>query len=363
MNTRRIFTIFQKDLRDAIRDARVLVALIVPLAIGIFYNFAFEEDEANVSANVVVTSPDQSTLPVDLTQLVGTTIDLRFLVVGSADEVRATVRDDDSADLGIIIPAGFDADVRAGRQPRLEIVHPATTTFAGDYVTASIEPALRIMAGQQPPVQLDIQAVAEPTENDSAIDKVGLRTWSMLAAIVMMVAMIAMLAVPVILAEEQDRKTLDALVLVSNYREVVLAKALVGLFYIAVMVPLLLFLTQSLPEQIPLFAATVVLLSIALIGGGLLMAGIFKNANQLNTWSGIVLIPVILPAFVIGVPAPDVVGTIAQLLPSGAATRLLMNASSTERVFSGQAFSFAVIAAWGVLGYGLLLWQLSRRQA
>ena len=39
----RIFTLFAKDLKDAIRDARVLVALIVPLGIGLFYNYAFDD--------------------------------------------------------------------------------------------------------------------------------------------------------------------------------------------------------------------------------------------------------------------------------------------------------------------------------
>ena len=34
----RIFTLFTKDLKDAVRDARVLFALIVPLGIGVFYN-------------------------------------------------------------------------------------------------------------------------------------------------------------------------------------------------------------------------------------------------------------------------------------------------------------------------------------
>ena len=105
------------------------------------------------------------------------------------------------------------------------------------------------------------------------------------------------------------------------------------------------------------------LLSISLIGFGLLMAGLFKSANQLNTWSGLLLLPVIAPAFAIGLPTPKIVGKIAEALPTGSAAKILMNSMAHERVFSNQMVSFAIIVAWGVLAFGLLLWQLSRRQA
>jgi hypothetical protein len=219
------------------------------------------------------------------------------------------------------------------------------------------------IAGQAPPATFAIESAAQPKESETAIDKVGLRNWSILVSIVMMIGMIAMLAVPVILAEETEKRTLDALVLVASYAEVVIAKALIGIFYIAVMVPLLLVLTTTQPVKVALFVAAVALLSIALIGFGLLMAGLFKSANQLNTWSGLLLLPVIAPAFAIGLPVPDIVTTIATALPTGAATKLMMNSMAQETVFSNQAVSFAIVIAWAVLAFGLLLWQLSRREA
>ena len=110
-------------------------------------------------------------------------------------------------------------------------------------------------------------------------------------------------------------------------------------------------------------SAATVLLGITLIGFGLLLAGLFKNANQLNTWSGIILIPVLTPAFAIALPGPDWVETVSELTPTGAGMKLIMNSAAEEPIFSGNAMAFLVIAVWGVLAYGLLLWQLSRRQA
>jgi ABC-2 type transport system permease protein len=144
---------------------------------------------------------------------------------------------------------------------------------------------------------------------------------------------------------------------------VVVAKAALGVFYIAVMVPLLFALTRQAPERLPLFATAVALLGISLIGFGLLLAGLFKNANQLNTWSGLFLLPIIAPAFVVGLPGPDIIAQVAKLTPTGAAMLLFMNSATEEPVFSGGLQAFVIIVAWAVIAYALLLWQLSRRQA
>lgn len=363
MSLRRIWTIFNKDLHDAIRDARVLVALLLPLGIGVFYNFSFDDETSTaIDADVAFYAPDQSQLPDTLTQVAGSSVDVRFFIAASADEVIAELMDD-NADIGLILPEGFDDAVRRGEQPTVQIIEPSTATLGGDYIIAALDPALRAIAGQAPPASYTITAADEPDESESAVDKVGLKRWAVLASIVMMIGMIAMLAIPVILAEETEKKTLDALVLIASYREVVIGKAALGLFYIVVMISLLFALIQYVPERLGLFAAAAMLTGIALLGLGLLLAGLFKNANQLNTWAGVFLLPVIAPAFIVGLPAPDAVLTIAEATPSGAAMKLFMNSATHERVFSNGAVSFAIIAVWGVLAYAGLLWQLSRRQA
>jgi hypothetical protein len=263
----------------------------------------------------------------------------------------------------LIVPAGFDAAVRRGEHPTVEVIRPLESGFAADYVAAAIDPALRLMAGQDLPATIAVEAAPETNENRSVIDDLGVRTWAVFAAIVMMISMISMLAVPVILAEETEKRTLDALVLIASYAQVIVAKALVGVFYVAVMVPLLLGITRLTPDDELLFGATVALLSATLIGFGLLLAGFFKNANQLNTWSGVILLPVVAPAFTVGLPVPDLVDRLVSLFPTGSGTKLLLDSASNESLYSGTAGSFLVIVVWGVVAYALLYWQLSRRQA
>lgn len=362
MRLRVIRTILSKDLRDAIRDARVLVAVLVPFAVGIFYNLTFDDDATTPKAIVAIHMEEESVLPATIRDVVGDTIQLTYKEFRSVADVEKVVGDED-ADLGLVIPAGFDRAIADGSQPKLRVIRPPGTHFSGDYVVAALDPALRAMAGQQLPATIDRTDAPITDENRSIVDKIGLRIWAVFAAIVMMIAMISMLAIPVILAEETEKKTLDALVLIASYPEVIIAKALVGIIYVAVMVPLLLAITRIRPTEIIPFVAAVAVLSVTLIGCGLFLAGFFKNANQLNTWSGIILLPVIAPAFTVGLGAPELVDRIASLFPTGGATKLILDSASRESLFSDSLTSFLVVIAWGVAAYAALYWQLSRRQA
>lgn len=358
----RIHTIFRKDLRDAIRDARVLIALVLPLGIGVFYNLTLNDVETVQKSRVAVFSPNPTVLLQEMANAAGESVQIEILAAASRGEVLMEV-ESENADLGLVLPPGFDAAVVANGQPGLEVILRSSRSMSGDLVAASIEPALQVMSGQEPPVTLEVSVAPPPDESQTAIDRLGVRRWAILASIAIMLSMISILAIPVILAEETEKRTFDALLLVSTAREVVAAKALLGLFYISVMIPLLLILTGFRPEHPVQFVGAIALLSGSLIGIGLLMAGFFKSANQLNTWSGMLLLPLTAPAFVIGLPAPAEVRAVAELLPTGAGSKLLMNSAASERIFSNEWLSVVIILLWGAVAFSLLLWRLSRREA
>jgi ABC-2 type transport system permease protein len=363
MHPRMIFTIFRKDLKDAIRDSRVLIALVLPFGIGIFYSLTFDDDNSpgKLDATVAYTSPDPTGLPEAITAIVGGAVDVTYHPLGSPVEVRAEV-DDEDADVGIVAPAGFDDALRVGQQPQLTVMTPSDMSIAGSVIVEALDPAVRQMAGVESPVQLDVQA-APAAEDEDVLDRIGLKSWAVVGAVVMMIGMVAILVVPVVLAEEAEKKTLDALVLIANYTDVIIAKALLGIVYLAFMVPILMTITGVGVDEFVMFYGAAALLSIALLGFGLLLGSLFRSANQLNTWSGIILLPVIAPAFAIALPAPQIVTTLAESTPTGQATKLMLNGVSGERLYSNIAAPIAVICLYGVVAYALLLWDMRRREA
>jgi ABC-2 type transport system permease protein len=143
---------------------------------------------------------------------------------------------------------------------------------------------------------------------------------------------------------------------------VVIAKALVGLVYSVVGVGLLVLITGLYPERPFAFAGVLLLLTVALLGIGLLLGSVFKNANQINTWSGFLLIPFVAPVFAVGFPLPGLVDIVLQALPTSQTMRLALNALQGEQLFDGQLLGIFVIIAWGVAAYALVFWQLRRRQ-
>lgn len=364
MHPAMIRTIFLKDLRDAIRDARVLVAILVPLAIGIFYSFVFDDDDDLTTANATVSyfAADQTTLPDALRDAVGGAVRIDFDQEQSAEAVQEIVQSED-ADIGFVVPAGFDAALSAGQQPGLDVFLPADPSLGAQYIAAAFEPAVRAMAGQEFPVAINLSTVEEPLEDQTVFDRLGLRTYMVLFSIVFLIAMIAMLVVPVILAEEAEKKTLDALVLVASYPDVIIGKALVGVAYTVMSLVILLVVTQIEIEMMPKFVAAVLITGVALIGIGLIMASLFKSANQLNTWSGVFLIPVITPAALVGAPVDGILEALLLSLPTSQMMRLMTDATVGDAVFGDAWLSFLVIVLWGIAAYAVVSWQLSRRQA
>lgn len=361
MSLRRIVTIYRKDLIDSIRDARILVTLITPLLIGIFYSFAF--GDSNIpSATLVVYDPGGSALVDQISSAVQDQLDLSISWFDSAEAVQQQIAND-KADLGLVIPKGFDAAVTNGQSPDLQVLLPEKSSIGGQYLLATLDPVLRSMAGQQLPATVDVTAVALDEANLTIVDKMSMRTWSIVLSLVLMAAMVALLAVPIILAEETEKKTIDALVLVSSYGEVVIAKALIGISYVALMTAILLGITRLQPTSMGWFLISLAAMAICLLGFGLLLGSVFKSATQLNTWSGLLLIPAVVPAALIGFGLSTWIDRIAGATPTGAGMKLLTDAFTEPLIYDDQMRMLAVLVVWSIVFYGLLLWQLSRRRA
>ena len=360
MSIQRILTIFRRDFRDAARDARILVAILVPFGLGIFYNVAMGEGETVLTADLVYTSADATTLPETMKQLAGPDVTFSIEQVPDAAAVRQRV-DGEKADLGLVVPAGFDAAVSAGESPPLTVVRLDATGFASEFLLSTLEAGLRVQAGQQAPAQVQVETIEKPTTTVSLIESLGLNTYFVLSALIMQVAMITMYAVPYILAEEKERHTLDALVMIASYWEVIAAKALFGLVYVAISTPLLLAVTRISPRNALMFAVAIGLLAIVLNGIGLLLGSVLK-LSQLTTWGGVLILPVIAPAFATGLPLPSTVADVFMAFPTTHAMRMALDSLSESTIFGDTWLSVLVLVAWAVAVYAISLWTLSRRE-
>jgi ABC-type Na+ efflux pump permease subunit len=359
MNLRHIQAIYRKDLFDAIKDARVLLALIVPFGIAILYSFMFDDEEPLPEATVVHTEVG-SELPERLQAALGDSLELQFKPVDSEDEVRQVLEDED-ADMGLVIPENFDNELQNEEQPVLGVFFRDSPNVPVNTLSGTVDLVVRQMAGTPEPVVFSTGVISPPEgSGPSLFNDLGVRLYFILAAMMMLVGMVGVLAVPITLAEEAEKKTLEALTLITSYLDVVIAKALVGLTYLAVGISLLLSLTQIWPEDPLIFFSGVTLLGVALVGFGLLLGGLFKSANQLNNWGGIILLPIIAPAFLTGVWSPGGLNFVLEAMPVTHGMKLAINGISGEAIFENIWLSYLILAAWIGIFYTALVFRLSR---
>ena len=81
------------------------------------------------------------------------------------------------------------------------------------------------------------------------------------------------------------------------------------------------------------------------------------------SWSSVMLIPVIGPAFVVGLPIPAALDALFRALPTSQGMRILANGLAGKALFSDVWLSYLVLAIWAAAMYGLLAWRLSRRES
>lgn len=362
MHPRIILTIALKDLKDAIRDGRILIALLMPLGLGVIYNVAMPEVQ-KPSITVAIATADATELPTTLRTIAGSSVDFKFNDFPSAAAVRAQV-EAKKADVGLVVPAGFDAAVADGSAPTLVVVRPTgSSTLGAIYMASAIDGALRSMAGQHAPAVVATEAVQPASDAASVMTNLGIRKYLVLGTLIMVIAMIAIYILPVLLTDEFEKKTADALLMVGTQSDVVAAKVLVGLIYIAVSVPLLLLVTQMAPSNVPLFVGAVAALSVTLVGFGLLLGALVRTVSQLNTWSTIPLLLVILPVFFVALDMPSWMQTVIGATPGNQAMRLLVDGLTGQAMYGGWMLAFGVMAAWAVIIYAALIRTLTRREA
>lgn len=363
MRLRNVLAIFMKDAIDAMRDARIVVSLIVPIGLGLLYNNIFP-DEGLAAVKLAYHANDSSAILAGIRSQAGPFVDLQVREVADEAEARRLVGDG-TVDVGLIVPPGAEAAIRSGQGqlPTILLIAKQPPGNGESLVTSALERATRELAGQRPPAIVRTDRVASGLADVAQLGELGLRQFFVLATVVMLIAMIGMLAVPVILTEEMERKTLDALLMIARQSDVIAAKALVGLAYVAIGVPLMFVITGLEVHDAPTLVLSTLLLSVVLVALGLLIAGVFKNATRVYTWSSLFVMLAFFPALGVGLPVPQWLETALRATPTAAGMRLMTNGVADHALFADPWLDYVVLVVWGAASFALLRWQLGRREA
>ena len=353
MNARRMLAILAKDLRDAMRDGRVLVLLILPIGMAVFYN-ATASDGEPPRARVAVVDPAQTGFGEELRSSAAKSVDVRLRTAPDEAAARRLVATDEVGLAIITAPRSGDEPARA----RLLLARDAAPAVQS---VAAIVPAVATrVAGLRPTAAVEVQPVTV-TEQEP-YRALGTRPLTIVISILLLAAFVAVMVVPIMTAEELEKGTFGALRLAAKGPEILLAKALSGLIFAIGGIALTVAITRLGVHDPVLFFGAALALVVSMVGFGLLLGLLVANANAINTYGGVLLIPLIAAAAAVFFVEEGALATILDLLPFTQATRLLADAIPPEPPFDAGAGAWLVIAVWGIAGYALLARIAARRE-
>ena len=351
MSLRRILTIMAKDMRDAVRDGRILVLLVLPIGMAIFYNQTIDNDDKLPTATVAVAGPSAERLGSELKRAAGKAVDMEIEQVGDEQAARKLVASED-ADLAVVV---------GGESTRARVLLPEAATPEAQGLAAVVPEAITRASGQRPAASVTTASVR--LTNQKPGDIIDRRQLIVLISILLLVCFVAMLVVPMQMAEELETGTFGALRLAATGREVLAAKALAGFVYGAGGVAITVLITGlAINDPLMFFAATVGLVA-SLVGFGLLFGLLVGNANVINTYGAFFLLPLLGLGVAVFFVDSGWFSTVLDVLPFSQATRLLGSGMSDQEPFgSVGVVPWVVIGVWAVTGWALLSRIATRRE-
>ncbi|MCU0522037.1 MAG: ABC transporter permease [Anaerolineae bacterium] len=353
-----VASITAKDIGDAIRN-RTALSIILGSMMLMLSSMALPLLLRLRSApTAIIYDPGRSPLIRALTARE----EFRVGIADSPEELEEIVGSSAELRLGLIIPAGFgQAEEGSDTTPLvLEGILPHwANDQKGSELAAFFEAQLEEASWQDISIEIT-ERRAYPQAGTF-----GQHTM-MTSSMSMIVLTIGLALVPLLLVEEKESHTLDALLVSpAGYGQVVLGKALTGLFYCAC-ASLVVYAFSARWFVHGWLLLLVLGLGAALaVALGLLMGTLIDNPASANMGVGLVLMVMLLPALlgsIIGERGPKFLRALLLWIPSGAFGEALTLTTLRTAQPSDWLAPVARLAGSIIILIGLIAWRVHRTQ-
>jgi len=354
MNTGIVSAITRKDVVDAIRHRYLLTALVTPLFVALLFRVLLPGGTGDKILTIVVHDAGDSGLVTELRK----TPQISVVLADSADATAGEV-ERIKATGGLAVPAGFDADMAANKQPQLTVyVNNQKTIFEQAAFRRLLDQLVRSFAKQPEPARLVWVDVDKSTNTQALSGRLDQILLPLL--LILTFGMTGAFVVPLLIVEEKEKRTLDFLLSSpASLNEIIVSKALTGVVYTLLIAGLLLGINRQSIQSWPLTMLTIVVGLLFVVGVGLVIGSVLKNTMQVNTWASIVLIVLMAPSF----PSIGITGwfdKVMRVIPTYYLSEAL-KLSMAGTVSSQLWMYLAVLAGCTVIVFFAATWALHRR--
>jgi ABC-2 type transport system permease protein len=355
-NLRIIWIIAKKDLVDAVKNQLLFLSLLMPIFLWLIFRLVFSDMSGMGTMKIAVNDESNSSLVTELRNMPGVALS----ELENEQQLMEFVQK--QATGGLVIPAGFDEAVARDQNPLLTVYINSRSGGGGiQAFQTMVDQQLWKLAGHNSlPAQIKVvdTAGSKPGLFDGGIN---MNSFMSVMLLVLSIVGIGVFVVPSLLVEEKEKQTLKfLLVSPAGPVEVVAGKALVGLAACLVIVGSMMILNKSWTGNWPVTLLALILGSLFAILVGLAMGGFFKTIAQVNTWSSVLLIFLLLPTWVAVMPLPDPFGLIVRLVPSYYLVDLLNQSMAGNATFSSVWNSLIILAVCTTVAFSVVVWTVKR---
>ena len=341
------WAIATKDILDVLKNRSTLINLIVIIGLVVFFYWASTVRPWDKRLEVTIYDESNNGLT-DLPTELSDGYSFVFTEADSLEDLQRKVRYEA---LGVVIPPDFEQVLASGGKPT--ITGYILWAFRGQVaeLEALYSQKFSELLGQ--PVNVHIGEnfiVPDPYVDTSTVN----------FHILFATLFIAINLVPALMMEEKRTKTLDALLVSpTNEGQVVLGKALAGLFYVLLSGVLFFALYNAYITNWALALFAFLLCALFSIGLALALGSLVQSQQQMMFWMVPIIFLLIVPSFFAGEPflAPGLKAVIAWL-PTTGLVKIYGFALSTHAPLDQLLFSLAVVVASLVLLFGIVVWKI-----
>jgi ABC-2 type transport system permease protein len=354
-SARIIWAITAKDLKEVLRNKNTLSVLLSALFIVVMYRMLPVLIRGLEPTNVLIYDVGDSVL---LAYLENSQAVEAWTGYETEEQMKRKLGDGDVPELGLVIPADFDQLLETGGDATLQgyILY-----WVGDEEAAAlvkeVEDEIARQLGRRVPINTNGNAVFMQPDSRG----IGMQA---AAAAVFLLTMIGLSLVSNLMLVEKNNRTLDVL-LVSPASEwqIVLSKALTGLFYCLLGGGVALAINHEIVVHWWLAIPGLVCFSLFAVSLGLLLGMKIDNRGQLTLWAWVLILPLFLPVMFVMAEElfPDIVIQISQLIPTSVFFNFLRYTFADPISIGTPLLAVALILIWAIFGLAAVIWAVRRR--
>jgi ABC-2 type transport system permease protein len=348
-----ILAITLKDCLDAVRDRKLLPIFAAVLLMIAFFRLGPALRDEDTRTLAVVDSGQSTVLDqwADSSQF-----DLHRM--SSRQDMEYFLGGEDTAVLGLVLPP--DIDQAVSRDAYLELdgyVDHWVSDSDAEEVQSFFEAQLAAQTGR--PVRIDVDNHVAFTHPRGF--KPVTTSFLMVYALVIVGLMIA----PNLMIEEKELKTMDALLISpASAGQIVIAKALTGLFYCLVAGGLVLAVSAASVVHWDIAILAVICGSLFTVSVGLLLGVALNSRQQLIMWSAVLMFPLFIPVIASEIlpdlQAPALLQQVVSLIPTVAVAEAIRWALSGEVPWAEIAAGLGVTVACAIILLAVVAWIVRR---